>query len=409
MNRLSKFFVLVILLGVVVFKLHAQNVLKSDVQRNVLVSHNNLEFEVSKNYKSDLLSALRKAGKNSIELINALKQVKKEYLQAMCFLISNMPERDLRSLEASYLVENVELAYKAKKTLPWGAKISKKMFFNYVLPYCVVNERRDNWRQDFYKKFIGVVKDCNNTGDAAKTLNREMWDMIDVKYSRARPKPDQSPYESIRAKKASCTGLSVLLIDACRALCIPARFVGIPKWPHKRGNHSWVEVWANGQWNVLGAFETSPLNETWFMRDAAKADKTKLLNSVYAVSFENRNLKFPCIWNKNIDYISAVNVTDFYNKFAKNLNIEKMKCRFLIMVVDVSDKRIRRNVAIYKDGKRLFEGKSASELQDYNDILEFHLLKKQKYEIRIDGGSKTVSKLVTVTDKAVENYKIVLD
>ena len=43
--------------------------------------------------------------------------------------------------------------------------------------------------------------------------------MINVRYhARKRPKPDQSPYESIDAGFASCTGLSVLLIDACRSV-----------------------------------------------------------------------------------------------------------------------------------------------------------------------------------------------
>ena len=63
-----------------------------------------------------------------------------------------MPGRDLLTLKADYILENVEWAYKAKNTLPWGKTLSKELFFNDVLPYCVVNERRDNWRRDFYKR-----------------------------------------------------------------------------------------------------------------------------------------------------------------------------------------------------------------------------------------------------------------
>ena len=33
------------------------------------------------------------------------------------------------------------------------------MFLNNVLPYVSINERRDNWRSDFRKRFIELVKD----------------------------------------------------------------------------------------------------------------------------------------------------------------------------------------------------------------------------------------------------------
>ena len=67
-----------------------------------------------------------------------------------------------------------------------------------------------------------------------------------VRYSTARPKADQSPYESEDCKLASCTGLSILLVAACRACGIPARFVGTPRWTDNSGNHSWVEVFVDG-------------------------------------------------------------------------------------------------------------------------------------------------------------------
>ena len=52
----------------------------------------------------------------------------------------------------------------------------------------------------------------------------------------------------MRQHMASCTGLSVLLVDALRAAGIPARFAGTPAWHDDRGNHSWVEVWIGGRW-----------------------------------------------------------------------------------------------------------------------------------------------------------------
>merc|ERR1712072_1226485 len=44
---------------------------------------------------------------------------------------------------------------------------------------------------------------------------------------------------------ASCTGLSILLVDALRSVGVPARIAGTPAWHGNvsDGNHNWVEVW----------------------------------------------------------------------------------------------------------------------------------------------------------------------
>ena len=105
-------------------------------------------------------------------------------------------------------------------------------------------------------------------------------------HARKRPKPDQSPLESIEAKYASCSGLSILLIDACRAVCVPARFAGTPRWTTKWGNHSWVEIW-DERWHFTGACEYDPsgLDKAWFLADASQARKDDPRHAIYASSW----------------------------------------------------------------------------------------------------------------------------
>ncbi len=62
-----------------------------------------------------------------------------------------------------------------------------------------MHERRDNWRKDFYNKFLPLVKNSETPSEAVLNLNEEIWDIINVHYSTKRPKADQSPYESIEA------------------------------------------------------------------------------------------------------------------------------------------------------------------------------------------------------------------
>src|SRR4051794_4529657 len=69
-------------------------------------------------------AALPRAGANRSELLEALRRVPAGQRASMAFLIANMPERDLRSLSAAFLLENVELAHRARAEAPWGRRLS---------------------------------------------------------------------------------------------------------------------------------------------------------------------------------------------------------------------------------------------------------------------------------------------
>ena len=266
------------------------------------------------NIPSDIQSAVKTAGDNASEILTAYK-VLWNHKEAISFLITNMPECDLRTLETGLLVTDVELACQAMDEAPWGKSIPKDIFLNYVLPYANVSERRDDWRVDFYWAFMPIAKKFKTPGEAAVALNEAVFKELDVKYhATKRPKPDQSPYESVEAGYASCTGLSILLVDACRAVGIPARLVGIPMWADNSGNHTWVEVWDSGKWHALGAAEPGPLDQTWFMDKAKSADKSNPEHRIYAVSFKKTDVSFPLAWDPSIKWVSAVDVTDAYTE-----------------------------------------------------------------------------------------------
>ena len=269
----------------------------------------NLLPEKSRDAVARQLSA---AGDNRPELLAAVRGAKPEHRPGLAFLLANMPKRDLTSLSKGYLLENVEYAYRGRVEVPWGRAIPDEIFLNDVLPYASVNERRDNWRRDFYQRFIGLARECKTPGEAAVRLNQQVFKQLKVQYhATKRPKPDQSPYESTKAGYASCTGLSILLVDACRAVCVPARLAGTPLWTNRTGNHSWVEVW-DGHWHYTGAAEPAPLDTAWFTGIAAKADPTRPEHRIYAVSWERTGAPFPLVWDLKIRYVPAVDVTRFY-------------------------------------------------------------------------------------------------
>ena len=100
------------------------------------------------------------AGENKAEIKRALADVPSDQFAGMEWLITHMPEEDLKTLSAEFLLTNCDLAYEAWQSAPWATQISEEIFFDTILPYASVNERRDNWRKDFREKFLGVVKDA---------------------------------------------------------------------------------------------------------------------------------------------------------------------------------------------------------------------------------------------------------
>lgn len=258
-------------------------------------------------------SALSQAGSNRAQIARALESVHGEEREGMEFLVANMPPDDLSSLSAEFLVDNVTLAYLARRTAVWGPAVPEEVFLDSVLPYSVIDERRDPWRRELRELCLPLVAEATNSGHAATILNQEIFSRLGVQYNTERSRNNQSAREVMTEQKATCTGLSILLIDACRSVGIPARFVGTPLWADSSGNHSWVEVWQDG-WHYTGAAEPAEdrLDDAWFTDRAKTAIRDDPMHAIYAVTYRPTGVEFPHEWPGIVATLHAVNVTDRY-------------------------------------------------------------------------------------------------
>lgn len=363
-----------------------------------------------------LESRLEMAGENRTEWIEAIESAPEEHRIAVKFLIRNMPRKDLTSLTSEFLLEHVRLAYEAKSQAPWSDQVPEEVFFNYVLPYAHVDETREAWRAEMFQICWPIVKDCDTTGEAAQELNKHLFQQIQVKYSTRRKKANQSPSESIEQGLASCTGLSILLADACRSVNVPARLVGIPSWSNKRGNHTWVELWDQEDWHFTGAaeYDSNGLDRAWFMGDAAKADKSKRLNSIYAVSFARTETTFPMVWSADPENaVYAENVTDRYTSTKKSSEIgpDQVLVRIRVWNTDKTE-RIEAKVTLHSaddDQERPLEGTSPSNTADMNDMLEFALQRETFFDLKISGPELNQTHRFQTTDTETQLLDILLD
>ncbi len=336
--------------------------------------------------------ALSQSGTNRAALTQALNEAPESQREGIQFLVENMPSPDLQTLSNRFLLDHLAAAYAAREENAWAKSVPVEIFLNDVLPYASVNERREMWRKMLHDICAPLVTDATSSGEAAKRINEKLFGIVKVKYSTERKKPDQSPSESMESGKATCTGLSVLLVDACRSVGVPARVAGTPLWANDRGNHTWVEIWDNG-WHFTGASEQDPagLDRGWFVHDASQATKDSRDHAIYASSFKKTGISFPMVWAQNVDYVSAVNVTDRYTPQSKGA--EPGKIRLLVKVLDhPAGKRLTANVTVTElgDAPRNWSGRSKDETADLNDILPFDLSRTNVYEIHASLDDKSV-------------------
>jgi hypothetical protein len=323
----------------------------------------------------------------------ALTLVPAEQKTALQKLIEGMPERDRQKLSANYLLRNTSLAVEAKQKAPWGATIPDAIFLNYVLPYSAIGEEVDDFRADFRARFLPVIEGIQKSGDAAHKINTVLWKMLDVVYSPKRDKPDQSPYHSMRIKMASCTGLSILLIDACRSVGIPARFVGC-LWVNKPGNHSWVEVWQDGVWYHLGAFDGQGLNQAWFNKDVVNNIPHDPKYAIFGVAWlpTEENL-----WRSMTrDPQTPRPVLDVTQRYL-DLFAKTNACRVEVVVRDARGKRVVRDVALLAGNKTVATGKTYDDTRDLNSHFSFTAPEGTVAQIVVKRADNTTREVKKVT------------
>lgn len=333
-------------------------------------------------YKAGVESVLEKAGGNRAELIKALKEVPSDQRKAMQFLIAYMPESDARQMKAGLLLNNVAWAYKAREAFPWAKEIPEDVFFNDVLPYASLNEPRDDWREDFFNRFSKYVKGAKTQQEALALVNKHIIKEVKVEYNTKRKRADQSPYESMQQGMASCTGLSILLTDAFRAVGIPSRVVGTPAWTTKVGNHNWVEVWtsADQRWHFTEYYpDAKGLDHGWLLADAAKGNAQSLYHSIYASSWKSEAVYFPLVWNMKNKEVPAVNVTARYVQLGGGGD-DKDVCELRIHRM-VDGKRVEVAVMVQQGDVNLGEGKSPKSTDDMNRYFVTKVRQGQIYQV----------------------------
>ena len=347
------------------------------------------------------LDEVLKSSERYEELVALYESTPDGSKQDMEHLLLYMPAGDRDTMSLDLLRENVEYAARARKEFPWSADVPEDIYLSDVLPYYVVDEVRDAWRKELYELFAPAVAECATMAEAIDVVNGNLPRMTGVDYNTLREKTNQSPKESMRQGMASCTGLAILLVDALRSVGIPARFAGTASWHDNRGNHSWTEVWLDGEWRVTEFYMPSKLDHLWFMADASKANADDRTYAIYATHFGKAEDWFPMVWcgaEEGVaiedlpQWIGAENVTDryvelAYEQYARHLEAGTHTFLRIAGYADAAKReqsgdRVAMGVDVFWGTEQMGGGLTAGPLRDMNDMFSVLLPKNQEYELR---------------------------
>lgn len=211
-----------------------------------------------------LEEALGLAGGNRGELEAALDWcIQKPYsMQAMRFVVANLPLADLGVITEGQLIEHVELAIVVSAEMPYAANYDEATWAHYVLAPRVSQEPLEPWRSYFHDELAEQVRGCETLQAATVRVKDWVWQRIKFKQTQRR---DQGPLTTLRGTYGRCEELMTVEICALRAVGIPARNAFCPWWAHCDNNHAWTEVLMdNGRWYPAGSIkEETDFGSTW--------------------------------------------------------------------------------------------------------------------------------------------------
>lgn len=190
-----------------------------------------------------------------------------EQKDALMVLYAYMIKPDITDYPGEYFLENVDVALRGRKELPWGSKVPDREFRHFVLPVRVNNEALDGHRKEFYEELLPRVQGMSME-EAILEINHWCHEKATYQPSDSRT---HSPLMTVYTAIGRCGEESTFTVAALRAMGIPARQVYTPRWAHTDDNHAWVEAWADGKWHFIGACEPEPvLDLGWFNAPAAR-------------------------------------------------------------------------------------------------------------------------------------------
>lgn len=148
---------------------------------------------------------------------------------------------DIDSMKADFLIDNIDQAFDLWKN-PWAKNLSFEDFCEYLLPYRVVSEPLQDWRNKYKTFFKNVIDSSSNLSVTFAlnnlTANCHTWftNTFNIE-KRNEPLPHLGPLQLLTRKQGACEDFTALGVFAARIMGIAASYEYIPAWATSTNSH----------------------------------------------------------------------------------------------------------------------------------------------------------------------------
>ena len=286
---------------------------------------------------------------------------------------------------------------------PWSNAAPVEVIQASVTPNQVLDEVPCNWRPVLTPIVDSMVTGCRTAKEAVLTISSQLSKKTGVFYSPERSKHNMNVLEALAEKKVSCTGQSILLVCALRAIDIPARAVGIRTWNHIRGNHTWAEAWFEGEWHMI-EFNERDFNTPWVIENVGMLNTSNPNQRILAATPEGKRIwgmsSFACP-------VLAEDVTERYTRIARswyqNNGLSDQHQRLLLDIVP----RIEHGYPVeLLDENHSIVAHSIlpSKQDDMRYMTSFHLPRQGLFFLRVNGSNRVIP--ISATDQPVRIIRL---
>lgn len=151
---------------------------------------------------------------------------------------------DSETVTAEALFKNVEVAANAWSKNNWAARTSNEIFYEYVLPFRIANEKpeyeyRSTLRHKYKKQMDSLYRAGANIRTATITISSILKKEGFQVSNKVMFLPQIRPSKLWENKGGTCWNMSNLTTFVMRSLGIPTTSDFVPQWPTRDGGHSW--------------------------------------------------------------------------------------------------------------------------------------------------------------------------
>ncbi len=152
---------------------------------------------------------------------------------------------DLETVPADLLIENIEQAFEAWRTLPWAAELTFDAFREHVLPYRGSNEPLEAWRaacRERYADLAERMKDPKDPLEAGRLISGDVGGWVGFDSLYYLHPTDQGFGEMCERRKGRCEDITNMTTFALRSNAVASAADYTPWWADRDNNHAWTVI-----------------------------------------------------------------------------------------------------------------------------------------------------------------------